>query len=162
MKKREMRPSGAQLQSLRCVFLSLIVGLWLCGLVLLLIPEGHERQLLPTSLGVAAFGVLSAAYVHLLASRPLAGADSAGVATKYVTIFFIQIGLAEAAALAGFVATFLAGSRVPYAVGLAFSMVGFFELAPSKRNIARRQEQLDAQGVPVNLLRALLGPWPSK
>ncbi len=96
--------------------------------------------------------------VRYLASRPLTGVDGAAVAAQYVSIVFIQVGVAEAAALVGFVATFIEGWKVPYALGLAFAMAGFFELAPSKRNIERRQEQLDAQGVPVNLLRELMGP----
>jgi hypothetical protein len=149
---------GLALAELRSVFVSMVTSFWLLGFALLFTAPKTCCGGVTAALVVAGVGLLSLAYVWRLAHRPFRIRNAAAVAAEYRAIFFIQLGQAAVPALAGIVGTFYAGSLCEYAIGLVFAMAALLVLAPSKRNIARRQEQLDAQGVPVNLLRALLSP----
>jgi hypothetical protein len=63
--------------------------------------------------------------------------------------------LAESAALFGFVGVFIGGSLWIYLVGLAFAVVAFWMIAPTRLDIERKQREITAAGSPLSLLDAL-------
>jgi hypothetical protein len=71
-------------------------------------------------------------------------------------LFFIGVGVAEAAALWGFAGVFLGGSLWIYLVGLAFGLVGLWMIAPARSDIERRQREITAAGSPLSLRDALI------
>lgn len=66
--------------------------------------------------------------------------------------------MAEAAALVGFVAAVVLGPVWVYLVGLAFALVGFARLAPTRRHIELDQQRLAGGGCHRSLLGALMRP----
>jgi hypothetical protein len=104
---------------------------------------------------VAGVGALSLLVVSRLRQRRLAAESVASLLASYRATFFLQIGAAEAAALVGFIASFVTGSLWTYSVGLAFALAGLCLAAPSRSNIERGQEQLAAMGSPLSLGCAL-------
>jgi F0F1-type ATP synthase membrane subunit c/vacuolar-type H+-ATPase subunit K len=90
--------------------------------------------------------------------RPLQCAEPANLAGQYQTLFFVGLALSESAALFGFVAAFLADGYWPYLVGVALSGIGFALIAPTRVDIARRDEQLSMSGCPTSLRQALSSP----
>lgn len=109
----------------------------------------------PVAAGLLAIGVTTAA-VNLL-SLPrlrLNGTVAQGVGL-YRARFFMRVALAEAPALAGFVAVLVAGRTWLYAIGLAASVVGFAALLPTPRRV--RRDQARAHGHLEADLAAVLG-----
>lgn len=74
------------------------------------------------------------------------------------TKFILQLALAETSALLGFVAFFLTSSVTPYAVGVAWTALGFLLIAPTRRRLERLQDEIALQGCPYPLLDALQNP----
>jgi hypothetical protein len=71
------------------------------------------------------------------------------------TSFFLSFALAEAGLLITFVLSFLVGGVWPYLIGLAAFLLAMALLAPTDRNLARRQEELMHAGSTVDLKDAL-------
>jgi hypothetical protein len=103
-------------------------------------------------------GIASSALILRLRNRRLRSHSSASLAADYRSAMFTGIGIAESTALVAFIMVFIANSLWLYVVGLAFSLAGLTFVAPTARNIARRQEKLNAAGVPISLLQALDTP----
>jgi len=80
---------------------------------------------------------------------------------SFMSKMFIGIGYAESAALVAFVGAFVMSTLWIYFVGLASSTLNLALVAPSKREITRRQEQIAAQGSPLSLGQALMEIPPS-
>jgi hypothetical protein len=74
------------------------------------------------------------------------------------TQFMLRIAFAETSALCGFVGFIVTGSVIPYAVGAAWTLVGFLRIAPTRRRLERLQDELALQGCPYQLLDALDNP----
>jgi hypothetical protein len=70
-------------------------------------------------------------------------------------LFFIGVGVAEGAAMWGFVGVFLGGSLWICLIGLAFGLVGMWMIAPTRSDIERRQREITAAGSGLSLLYAL-------
>jgi MFS family permease len=90
--------------------------------------------------------------------RRLECGEPANLAQQYQAVFLVGLALSESAALFGFVASFLADGYWPYLVGVALSGVGFGLIAPTRSDIARRDEQLTFSGCPTSLRQALYNP----
>jgi hypothetical protein len=147
---------------LRSVFLSLVVPLFLFLVALTFIEpwDGGDERWTPWM--VLAIGVLSLAGIARIRRRPLPVGSVKALALTYRSLFFIGIGLAEAAALWGIVGVFLGGSLWIYLVGLAFSLVGLRMVAPTEGDIERRQREIAAAGSSLSLLDALISMPPAR
>jgi hypothetical protein len=104
---------------------------------------------------VAALGVYSLVAMAWTRRRPLVTASPEALAGSYRARFFIGVGLAQSAALFGLAGVFIGGSLWIYLVGLAFGLVAFWMIAPTRLDIERRQREITAAGSPLSLLNAL-------
>jgi hypothetical protein len=158
--RRPERLGPDPLSALRALFVSFCSALVLFGVVLVVLDGstgvggGDGVATSTASAVVAALGVVVVAAAELI-PRPLDCADEESLAASYRTRFFLRLALSESAALTGFVASFLAGSVVPYLVGLAVAGVGFARLAPTQAHLEADQERLNTQGCARSLLAAL-------
>ena len=150
------------LTALRSIYVGTVMAVWLLGLVLLfIVPRRHWFALSRSNsffwvvLGV---GVTSLVYVRAIRSRSLKTSSPAALSASYRGNFFIGLGVSEAAALAGFVGSFIIGTWWIYLMGASFATIGFVTIGPSRREIARRQEQIASQGSSLSLGKALMGP----
>jgi hypothetical protein len=84
----------------------------------------------------------------------------AQLVAMFRTQFILRITLAEASTLLGFVAFIVTGSVIPYAVGAAWTVIGFLRLAPTRPHLLRLQDDLALQGCRHQLLAALETPTP--
>jgi hypothetical protein len=156
MRVRGRRAETNGLIVLRSVFVGLIVPLPLFVVVLSFIGpwDGGDEGWVPWA--VVAIGIVSLAYVARIRRRPLPTTSPQALARSYRALFFIGVGVAEAAALWGFTGVFLGGSVWIYLVGLAFGLVGLWMIAPTRRDIERRQREITAAGSPLSLVDALI------
>ncbi len=129
---------------LRQVFLSFCVAIVMFGVVLAFLHAGAEPVPDPSTgvavilLVVGALGIL----VEPLVEKPLRCDSDQQLAASYRARFFLRIAFSEAAALFGFVGFFLTYEWWPYPIGAALAVIGFARAAPSRRNLARDEEEL--------------------
>jgi MFS family permease len=152
------------LQVLRQLFISFVTALVLFGLVVSMTAgDSTDKTGGPSSSVVTAvvvgYGIVSLIAPRLL-ERPLDCTSDADLLSGYRTRFFLRIAFAEAAALIGFVGAFLSGEPWMYALGAAFTAIGFARLAPSRRNLCNDQEALNLQGCGRSLTRLLVEAAP--
>jgi F0F1-type ATP synthase membrane subunit c/vacuolar-type H+-ATPase subunit K len=152
--------SGNGITALRAVYVGLVNAVWLMGFVLLfIVPRrqwfdlGRTNSFFWVVLGV---GVTSVSYVQVIRGRPLNTSSPTALSASYRTQLFIGLGVSEAAALAGFVGSFLMGTWWIYLLGAILATIGFILIGPSRREIARRQEGIAAQGSSLSLGKALV------
>ncbi len=153
------------LAGLRSIFVAFSVALLLVGVVVVILwgaSDLGEDGLSPTAVGVAvgAIGVATLA-APKVADRPLDCADDQSLVRSYTTRFFLRVAFGESAALVGFVGFILCGNPLVYFVGLALTAVGFWQAAPTARNLAEDQERLRAAGCGRSLVVALRTAPPS-
>jgi hypothetical protein len=160
--RRQEQRSDA-LTGFRVIYISLVISLWLFVVVLLFIVPSDswfatdQARWVPAA--VVGAGVFSLGYVQRIRSRPLDTSGPRELAASYRANFFIGVGISEFPALAALVGTFLMGAGWIYLVGLLFSMIDMVLIGPYEREIARRQEQINAQGSSLSLGSALMqGP----
>ena len=153
---RARRKETNGLVVLRSVFLGLVAALLLFVVALSFIApwDGGDEGWVPWA--VVVIGIASLAYVARIRRRPLSTTSPEALARYYRALFFIEVGVAEAAALWGFAGVFLGGSAWIYLVGLAFGLVGLWMIAPTRSDIERRQREISAAGSPLSLLDALI------
>ena len=163
---RRSRPT--MLSGLRVVFLAFSMGLALISFVVVPVLNGRaerEGALDPAVAAGALFAIGLALHVasrlYSRRARFRSCRSSAELAGLFHSLFFVQVALAEASALLGFVAFFLAASVIPYAVGVAWTVVGFIRIAPTRRHLERLQDEINLQGCPHQLLVALQSPHPT-
>ena len=144
------------LETIRSIFLGIAVSIWLILFVLSFVsPFDVPDSLLWWVLPVVGLGVVVGWVMRSVEGRLVRARNEQQLVSAYRSFFFVQLGLAEAVALVGFVLSFLAGSAWVYLVGAAMSSIDLWLMAPSRRNIVRIQERLNAAGVPVSLGAAL-------
>jgi hypothetical protein len=161
MRVRARRRETNGLIALRSVFLGLIVPLLLFLVVLGFIEpwDGGDEGWVPWT--VVVIGIASLAGLAWIRRRPLATTSPEAVARVYRALFFIGVGVAEAAAMWGIVGVFLGGSAWIYLAGLAFGLVGLWMIAPTRSDIERRQREITSAGSALSVLDALISvPWP--
>ncbi len=143
------------LVSLRLFFVSFVFPhVWL-ALVVQALDGDSEGGI---SVAVAAWIVLGftlITYAGIVVFKrqvvPVTTSDEA--ARQYRSRTFVILAFANALALIGFVLTFLTESATPYYLSLALAIPGFFLAAPSRRDLARRQDEL---GEDIDLVGGLL------
>lgn len=142
---------------LRGVFVSFVTALVMVGVVVVVLEAtgGLEGAVSapPLLAALALVGLAGVAGSGL--DRPLHCEDDARLAKSYTQRFFLRVALAEAAALAGFVAFVLTGAGWMYAVGAGFAAVGFRRLAPTAAHLREDEEKLEASGCSRSLVVAL-------
>jgi F0F1-type ATP synthase membrane subunit c/vacuolar-type H+-ATPase subunit K len=155
MRARGWRKETNGLVGLRSTFLGLLVSLFLFLLAMSFVSrwDGGVEGWVPWA--VAAVGVIALAQIAWVRRRPLATGSLEALAGSYRASFFLGVGFAESAALFGFVGVFIGGSLWIYLVGLAFAVVGFWMIAPTRVDIERKQREITAAGSPFSLLDAL-------
>jgi len=156
---REVR-SGGMLVPIRLIVLGVVMAVLLFVQMLTFI----ESRLAPdagrawVSWAVLAVGLIFVAALGVIRARPLDASSGERLLTTYKASLFIEIGLAEAPALLGLAVSLLVRARLPYLAGLGPSLAGFALLAPTRRDIERRQQQVDEQGSTLSLGRLLTTP----
>jgi hypothetical protein len=108
------------LTALRSLFLGFVADLLLFLVVLSFIEpwDGGDEGWVPWA--VVAYGVTTLAWVATIRRRPLPMASQLSpesLAASYRTTFFLQLALAEAAAIGGLAGAFVGGSLWIYVVG---------------------------------------------
>lgn len=97
-----------------------------------------DRPLDPatTTLGVLVLGAILVTISWRIGRQLVCDCPQA-LASSYRNRFFIRLGLANAAALTGFVGVNLTGSALPYVAGLGWAAVGCLRLAPTASRLER-------------------------
>jgi hypothetical protein len=115
-----------------------------------------ERAVLMAALGVYAVGV-----ALLMRRRTLDPSSAAALADAYRANFFLAFALIEAALLTSFVFVFVLDALWPYLVCLPFWLIAMLLIAPGRRDLARRQQELTASGSPLSITESLMGNPPT-
>lgn len=159
IKRASADPSGLAdgLALLRQVFLTFCVALVLFGVVLAFIYSDSEPLSDPSTEGAAALLALAAVgmLIEPRLEKPLQCDDDSALVASYRARFFLRIAFSEAAALWGFVGFFLTYAWWPYPMGAAMTAIGFLRAAPSRRNLARDQDELMQRQCGRSLVGAL-------
>jgi hypothetical protein len=152
------------LTGLRQVFVFLLSALWLLLVLLYYIfVDRDAAEALPagwSAAGLALYGVVALLLTRWARSRPLDAESATALAGSYRNNFFKGIAFSESVALAAFVSVFLSNRLWIYLIGLAFSMIGFAMIVPTRGNIERKQQEIMAQGSPLSLGDALMHAPP--
>jgi hypothetical protein len=111
-------------------------------------------------LAAVSVGLLSTIAVSIVNRRPLATTSLAGLEASWRTRFFVGLGFAEVPALVGLAPTLPTDARRIYLIGMAFSLIGFWRVAPSRMNLARDQAAIRSAGSPLDLTLALMTAGP--
>ena len=140
---------------LRILFLSLLAAPFLILLVLTFVIDevGSLEPLLGT--GVAGLAIAGVAAAGWVTRRDLDVTSAETLAQSYRTSFFLGFALNEAPLLIAFVFCYIEEAMWPYLVAFPIYLVGMWLLAPTKRNLARRQEQVHRRGSMLSLGQAL-------
>lgn len=156
--RRAAASSGALLLALRTVFVAFAAGLTGVTIVVAVLSVVADLEssvsTLPAAAVVALVGFAGVA-VERMAAKPLDCTSDESLAVSYRARFFVRMALAEAAAMAGFVAFVLTASPLPYAVGLAFAVLGFARAAPTAAHVEADEQALLASGCGRSLRTAL-------
>ena len=103
---------------------------------------------------VAAALVILAGICQLLArrsERPLDGSSD----ESYQKRLFLWVGFSETPVFVGIVTVVASGQLWFYPIGAIFAFIGFARIAPTNRNLARDQDELDRSEHPRSLISAL-------
>ena len=159
--RRAQRSSG--IEALRAAFDGFVFGVVVFGVVLAFLSLKHTDSswTINKTLGVVfVVGIGGVSVAVAQHRKPLDTTSVTALAESYRKNFFLKVAFIETVALVAFVLSFLAGSHLVYPLGLAFTLVGFWIVAPGRRDVQRRTDQL--QGTGLDLLVALrdLPPAP--
>jgi hypothetical protein len=111
------------------------------------------------ALGLVAVGAAAGAGGVVWARRrPLPCGDVDALRAAFVTSVLLGAAFAETPALVGFVATFLVGAPWPALAGAVVAGLLLWLVAPSDREVARREAALVAAGCGTSLTAALQPP----
>lgn len=157
--RRRRRPSAVEgLTALRQVFVSFACAIGLIGAVVAVLEANGEGigsvPEPPVAVAVLLVGAASLGARRVLL-RPLPCGSEAALATGYRQRFFLQIAVAEAAALVGFTGYILSSAGWIYPLGAFFTLIGFARLAPTARHLQQDQDDLRNQGCELSLVSAL-------
>lgn len=154
-------PSGGDpLVVIRTLFVSFVTFLVVLGILVPFFAPSNvdvSRTLEAVVFaGLVLLGVAGVSTVRFFRATLECSSDGA-LASSYRTRLFLRIAFAESIALVGFVVTFQ-GVVWAYYLAAAFSVVGFWILAPTARNLARDQDRLTSSGCTRDLVRAIRNP----
>jgi O-antigen/teichoic acid export membrane protein len=162
MKGRAWRKETNLLVNLRSTFLRILISLFMFLWAFSFIApwDGGDEQWVPWA--VAAFGIYTLAAMAWVRRRPPVTESPEELAGSYQATFFMGVGLAQSPAMVGLAGVFIGDSLWIYLVGLAFSLVALWTIAPTRQDIERRQREITAAGSPLSLLNALISAPPPK
>lgn len=156
---RQLARETNGLRALRSLYSALVLApLILLGVLAMLGPSQEVYPPGVVALGVAIVGVQSLLSRRFWSQRPLPTDSGSELLERYRALFFLQFAMADSPILAGFVGFFLGGRLWIYLLGFAFGLIGLLQMAPTRRNIQRRQAQLQATGSTLSLGRLLALP----
>jgi len=146
------------LRALRVLFSSFFLSLLLFLPMLTFIAPWSDGETDPLwiPLFVGAYGAVSVVLVRWTMLRPLDVRSARTVAGSYDSSMWLGIALAQSAAFVGVVCVFITGDLWLYVEGLIFASLGMVLIAPTRRNIERRQRRIEAEGSSISLLEALM------
>lgn len=153
------RPDG--LVALRLLFAQMSLALLVIGVIVGILASDPERfgnrssglaALVVAVLGLAALGGARVLPLRLDCSDELA------LSRSWRSRFLARMAVSEVPAFAGFVGFTLTGAPWLYALGLAFTALGFAVSGPMHANLVRDQEQLALEGCDLALVPALRHP----
>jgi hypothetical protein len=148
------------LAALRLAYAGIVLSLWLYPFVLFMVQSDQSRSARGRAGAVATVVFVVSPVVLLLLGwiriRPLQIDEPSGLAQSYRRSVFTGIGLSEVPALVAFIGSFFIREIWPYLLGAAVSTGALLWIAPGRRDIERRQHQIQEQGSPLSLGTALL------
>lgn len=142
------------LRRLRLLFWAIVLGALALVAVGIVVP-GRTSSFQWFGAVVAVFGAMALAAARWVAARPLDASGHDELAASFVRATIGGAALAEAPALLGAVGSMITGDPWPALIGGAWSIVAFSFVAPTEATLARREEQLRAQGSLYSLREAL-------
>jgi hypothetical protein len=151
--------NGGHLFRLRAILLTFGLGVTLIGVVVIVL-DAFVELVSSVDGGVAAAGVialslLSLAVVELIRRRDLDCSSDETLVGSFQTRFFMNVAVAEAAALVGFVGFVLTANPLVFAIGYCATCVGFVRGAPTAAALRRDVDKLQVAGCGRSLLGVL-------
>ena len=142
---------------LRATLLLQLVILLSGALILILVLVGDESDgnVLVASAIVVVVGAVAAISMRLVDQRALGCTDAKVLSEQFRSRFFLRIGIAELAPLAGFFATVTVLSPWPYLIGVVCTLPSVLRIVPLARLVERDQEALHRAGCATPLAPAL-------
>jgi hypothetical protein len=154
MRSTDQEHPAAGIIVARMLFVGLLWGGLGIGFVLIFISVTFGTPDLLAGLVVGP-GLLGNAAAAWSARRALDISSEQALAASWRTNFFLGFALNEAPLLIAFALTFLIDETWPYFVDLPFWLFGMYLIAPSARNLARRQQQIIRAGSSLSIGAAL-------
>ena len=155
MTGRAWRRETNLLVGLRSMFLRILISLFLFLWAFSYVApwDGGDEKWVPWA--IAATGVYALVAMAWVRRRPLVTGSPEALAGSYRASFYMGLGLAQSPAPFGLAGVFIGDSLWIYLVGLAFTLVALWMIAPTRQDIERRQREITAAGSPLSLLDAL-------
>ena len=154
------RTTDESLTVLRSIYVSFWISLTLFGVILLsILPFAAEQSALLTAVGLLVIGAASYIVEPRIERRRRCGTDVVLI-YDFRTRIFLRIAMSTSVALFAFCAAFVQNCSWVYFAGLLFAAPSLVRAAPSRRALAREQEQLDLVGCDRSLIAALRHPQP--
>jgi len=149
-------PSNDPLVLLRRLFLAFCIAVVGVGVVAMVVGDVAKDSASPTRpiAIIAAIGCASLA-IQPFVRRTLDCTSNKTLAVSYRERFFLRVALSEAVALAACAMSLSWGPRWVFFVGAAFTVVGFWRLAPTRRHLQQDQDRLSLSGCLLSLVAAL-------
>jgi hypothetical protein len=147
------------LTAFRAIFIGVVLPLPLYVLLLAFDRPWNDGSV-PSRMviGLTILGMLSLVFVERARRGLLEIEDPERLAESFRSRSFAGLGFAEMPVLLAFVAVLTSGNVWPYSIGLAFSLLGLWLIAPRIRELTRRQEEIASRGSPLSLVSALKQP----
>lgn len=154
--RRNDAADASALATLRQLFVSFCLALVLItALVIILGDTTNADARTEISVGVATLAGVASLILGRRIDRTLDCTSDASLVTSYRTRFFLRLAIAEAVTLLAFALGIAVGPSWAYFVGLAFTTIGFAQIAPTRRNLERDETELRARGCHRSISRLL-------
>ena len=147
--------SGNLLVSLRRLFISFPIAIVAIGAVVVILGDAKTPGPTARSIGVVVAVGVTSLVAQAFVQRTLDVTSPATLAESYRKRFFLRLALSDAVALIAFVVFISWGPQWVYAIGAAFTFIGFARMAPTRSNLQREQDRLSLSGNQVSLTEAL-------
>lgn len=149
---------GLQLGTLTVLPLITVVGVWLAS-------ELSEGQTGDLSIGLGAVGLMAVVAIGgrvLIGRRAFDCTDAQALAVAFRSRVFLEIALANAVGLVGFVATIVVGSPWPVLLGMAVAITARVTDLLTRRRLEVEQRRLTEAGCALDFVAALELPGPGR
>ena len=153
------RASGPRrpLNSLRQITLAFSFSMILVGVVLIFVAHADDPSTMTPWLVIASVvTVASLAAIEVVSRRSLDCTDETTLIQSFNSRFFARLAFADVIALVAFVASLSTDRWWFYWIFFPFALFGLLSHAPTRGQVERDQEQLNADGCNLSLVRVLL------